>query len=163
MTATNNINENKSCSNPAQQGSITKSTAELHEELRNRILCLSGVSERPDAGIHEDAFFVERTMFMHIHGHDHCNIRLSKADQRRVLAEGKARPHCWVPEAGYVTFNVAREQDLEPVMDLVLISHQHFIGGQNPPRVETNGRSGNRDAGALGRNERGLAQSGAVE
>src|SRR5205809_531857 len=32
----------------------------LHDELRKRILALPDVSERPDAGIYEDAFFVNR-------------------------------------------------------------------------------------------------------
>ena len=42
---------------------------QLHEELRQRILALPGVTERPRAGIHEDAFFVAGKMFMHIHGY----------------------------------------------------------------------------------------------
>ena len=102
------------------------SPAELHEELRRRILALPGVTERPKAGIHEDAFFVGQTMFMHIHGHGHCDIRLSKADQARVLAEGKAHPHRWAPKAGYVTFVVTDEKDLEPAMELIRLSHRYF-------------------------------------
>src|SRR6516162_5153183 len=94
-------------------GIIMKSREELNQELRQRILGLPGVTERPNAGIHEDAFFVGRTMFMHIHGHGHCDIRLSKSDRNRVLAEGKARPHRWAPEAGYVTSVVGSEEDLE--------------------------------------------------
>jgi hypothetical protein len=35
-----------------------KSREELHQELRQRVLGLSGVTERQNAGIHEDAFFV---------------------------------------------------------------------------------------------------------
>ena len=35
-----------------------KSRHELHQELRKGILSLSDVTERQDAGIHEDAFFV---------------------------------------------------------------------------------------------------------
>jgi hypothetical protein len=107
---------------------IMKNRSELHEELRQRILSLPDVTERPDAGIHEDAFFVGRTMFMHIHGHGHCDIRLDKEDQQRVLAEGKGRPHRWAPEAGYVTFKVNTETDLEPAMDLIRMSYQHFSG-----------------------------------
>ena len=42
-----------------------KSPDELHQELRQKILNLSGVTERQDAGIHEDAFFVGGKMFMH--------------------------------------------------------------------------------------------------
>jgi len=105
-----------------------KSPAELNQQLRQRILGLSAVTERPTAGIHEDAFFVGGKMFMHIHGHGHCDIRLALHDQQRVLAEGKARPHRWAPEAGYVTFIVRNEKDLEPAMDLIRMSYHHFAG-----------------------------------
>jgi putative NADH-flavin reductase len=44
-----------------------KVRAELHQELRQRILSLADVTERQNAGIHEDAFFVGGKMFMHIH------------------------------------------------------------------------------------------------
>ena len=113
-----------------------KSRDKLNQELRQTILSLPGVTERQNAGIHEDAFFVGRTMFMHIHGHGHCDIRLSKPDQDRVLTEGKARPHRWAPEAGYVTFIVDHEQDLEPATDLIRMSHHHFAGKQIVFRTE---------------------------
>jgi hypothetical protein len=104
------------------------SREQLHQELRQRILGLPGVTERPNAGIHEDAFFVRGKMFMHIHGHGHCDIRLAKADQERILAEGKARPHRWAPEQGYVTFMTRDEKDLVPAMELIQLSHDHFTG-----------------------------------
>jgi Family of unknown function (DUF5519) len=109
---------------------LMKSRTELRQELRRRILNLPGVTERENAGIHEDAFFVGRTMFMHIHGDGHCDIQLSKADQERVLAEGKARTHRWAPEAGYVTFVVNNEKDLEPAMDLIRMSHRRLPTGK---------------------------------
>ena len=99
---------------------------ELHEQLRQRIRALSGVTERQNAGTHDDVFFVGPTMFMHIHGHGHCDIRLAMADQTRVLAEGKARPHRWAPEQGYVTFIARDEDDLGPAMELIEMSHHHF-------------------------------------
>jgi hypothetical protein len=113
-----------------------RSRAELHQKLRRRILNLPGATERQNAGIHEDAFFVGRTMFMHIHGHGHCDIRLSKSDQERVLAEGEARSHRWAPQAGYVTFVVNNDEDLDRAMDLIRISHGHFSGRQGVPRME---------------------------
>ena len=100
----------------------------FHQELRRRILGLSGVAERPSAGIHEDAFFVRGKMFMHIHAHGHCDIRLAKEDQARVLAQGKARPHRWAPEKGYVTFMARNENDLAPAMELIRMSHDRFAG-----------------------------------
>ena len=113
-----------------------KSQADIHQELRQRILNLPDVTERQNAGIHEDAFFVGRTMFMHIHGHGHWDIRLGKTDQERVLAEGKARPHRWAPEAGYVTVIVHREEDLAPAMDLIGMSHRYFADKQNLSRMQ---------------------------
>ena len=113
-----------------------KSQKELHQKLRQQILNLSGVRERENAGIHEDAFFVGRIMFMHIHSHGHCDIQLSKTDQKRVLAEGKARTHRWAPEAGYVTFVVNDEKDLEPAMDLIRMSYRHFTERQSVPERE---------------------------
>src|SRR5437879_13918424 len=100
-----------------------KSRNELHQELRQRILALSDVTERPNAGIHEDAFFVGGKMFMHIHGHGHCDIRLAKVDQERILAEGKAHPNRWAPEQGDVSFMARDEKDLAPVMELVHMSN----------------------------------------
>jgi hypothetical protein len=105
---------------------MMKSREILHQELRQEILALAGVTERQNAGIHEDAFFVGPTMFMHIHGHGHCDIRLPKEDQERALAEGKARPHRWAPEAGYVTSIVNNEKDLASAMDLIRVSHRYF-------------------------------------
>jgi hypothetical protein len=89
------------------------------------------VTERQNAGIHQDAFFLERTMFMPIHRFGHCDIRLSKRDQARILAEGKARPDRWAPSAGYVTFNVRDENDLAPVMELIRTSHDHFASEEH--------------------------------
>ena len=57
-------------------------------------------------------------------------------DQKRVLAEGKARAHRWAPEAGYVTFIVDDEQDLKPAMDLIRMSHHHFASKQGVLRTE---------------------------
>lgn len=113
-----------------------KTSETLNEELRQSILSLPGVRERQKCGIHEDAFFVGRTMFMHIHGQGHCDIRLSLNDQKRVLAERKARPHRWSPETGYVTFIVKVEADVPHAMELIRLSHQHFFGQDDSPEAK---------------------------
>jgi hypothetical protein len=112
-----------------------RSANELNQQLRQKILALPDVTEKQNAGIHEDAFFVGGTMFMHIHGHGHCDIRLSKPDQEQVLAGGKARSHRWAPEAGYVTFIVDHDDDLESAMELIRLSHGYFAGRQSGVRM----------------------------
>ena len=108
-----------------------KSREELNRELREKILALPGVTERQHAGIHDDAFFAGRTMFMHIHGYGHCDILLPKDIQKNVLGEGKAQPHRWAPEAGYVTFIVRGEKDVESAMELIRASYEFFSDTRN--------------------------------
>jgi hypothetical protein len=61
---------------------------------------------------------------------------LARDDQERVLAEGKARPHRWAPAAGYVTVVVHKEEDLDPAMDLIRMSHHYFAEKQSVQRTE---------------------------
>ena len=75
-------------------------------------------------------------MFMHIHGHGHCDIQLAKDDQERVLAEGRACPHRWAPQAGYVTLIVREEEALEAAMDLIRMSHRYFADKLNLSRMQ---------------------------
>lgn len=70
-------------------------------------------------------------MFMHIHGHSHCDIRLATPDQEWVLAQGKARRHRWAPEQGYVTFVAHDANDLARAMDLIRMSHGYFANNIN--------------------------------
>jgi len=109
-------------------GVIMKSREELNRELRQIILSLPGVTERQNCGIHEDAFFVGRTMFMHVHGLGHCDIRLPIDQQQQALAEGRARPHRWAPEKGYVTAHVKDAATLQVATELIRSSHAHFSG-----------------------------------
>jgi len=115
---------------PDQEKKSYLKVHELHQQLRQRILNLPGVTECQNAGIHEDAFFVGGTMFMHIHSHGHCDIRLAKEDQERTLAERKARPHRWAPEKGYVTFIARDEKDLALAMELIQLSRDYFANGR---------------------------------
>ena len=124
-----------------------KSRKELNEELRQFILSLPGVSERQNCGIHEDAFFVGRSMFMHIHGLGHCDIRLPHERQQQVLADGRARRHPWAPEQGYVTVTVTSAESLHVAIELIRFSHRHFA--ETPAVSESSGRNGAPSIAAL--------------
>ena len=80
-------------------------------------------------------------MFMHIHGHGHCDICLPKDVQERVLAEGKALRHRWAPEKGYVTSIVREEESFATTMELIRISHQHFLNRQKPSEPKMQSRT----------------------
>jgi len=63
--------------------------------------------------------------FMHSHGHDFLDIRLSKEDQERVLQEGKAESHRFAPQAGWITFKIKSEDDIEAAKVIIRLAHNH--------------------------------------
>lgn len=42
-----------------------------------------------------------------------------------MLKEGKAEPHFFAPQAGWVTFRVRSEKDLETAKELILLAHEN--------------------------------------
>jgi len=63
---------------------------------------------------------------MHTHGTLQLDIRLSKQDQERVLEEGKAAPHRFVHhEAGWVTFKIRSERDVEAAKELIRLAYDN--------------------------------------
>jgi len=60
---------------------------------------------------------------MHSHGPAYLDIRLSKEDQERVLREGMAEPHRFAPQAGWVTFRIRSEKDVEVAKEVILLAY----------------------------------------
>ncbi len=70
-------------------------------------------------------FQVHGLEFMHSHGPSHLDIRLSKQDQERMLKEGKAEPHRFAPQAGWVTFRIRSEGDVEAAKELIRLAYDN--------------------------------------
>ncbi len=94
------------------------------KDLKAWILQLVGVTEAPHR-FGGTEFRVQNLEFMHTHGDTHLDIRLSKQDQERVLKEGKAEPHLYAPQAGYVTFRIRSEKDLEAAKELIQLAYNN--------------------------------------
>ena len=62
---------------------------------------------------------------MHTHGTSHLDIRLSKEAQESMLKEGKAEPHRFAPQAGWVTFRIRSEGDVEAAKDLIRLAYDN--------------------------------------
>jgi hypothetical protein len=65
--------------------------------------------------------------FMHFHGQTHLDIRLSKSDQARVLAEGKAEKHLYAPQAGWVTFIIKSGEDIDMAKEIVRLAYNYAL------------------------------------
>ncbi len=94
------------------------------KELKDWILELPEVTEAPHR-FGGTEFRFQNVEFMHSHGPSHLDIRLSKEDQERVLKEGNAEPHLFAPQAGWVTFRIRSEKDLEAAKELVQLAYNN--------------------------------------
>jgi hypothetical protein len=70
-------------------------------------------------------FQVHGLELMHTHGTSHLDIRLSKEDQRKMLEEGEAEPRRFAPQAGWVTFRIRSEGDVEVAKELIRLAHDN--------------------------------------
>lgn len=70
-------------------------------------------------------FQVRGLEFMHTHGTSHLDIRLSKEAQENMLKEGKAEPHRFAPQAGWVTFRIRSEGDVEAAKELIRLAYDN--------------------------------------
>ncbi len=94
------------------------------KEFKDWVLQLPEVAEAPHR-FGGTKFRFQNLEFMHSHGPRHLDIRLSKEDQERMLKEGKAEPHLFAPQAGWVTFLIRSEEDLEAAKELVRLAYDN--------------------------------------
>ncbi len=96
----------------------------MNESLQDWILKLPKVTKAPHR-FGGTEFQVDGLEFMHTHGISHLDIRLSKQDQERMLKEGKADPHRFAPQAGWVTFRIRSERDVEAAKELIRLAYDN--------------------------------------
>lgn len=96
----------------------------MSQSLEEWILRLPDVRKAPHrfGGTEYQAHGLE---FMHSHGPTYLDIRLSKEDQQKMLGEGKAEPHRFAPQAGWVTFRIRSEDDLETAKELIQLAYSN--------------------------------------
>ena len=96
----------------------------MSKSLQDWILQLPNVSKASHrfGGTEYQVYGLE---FMHSHGPSYLDIRLSKEDQERVLKENRAEHHRFAPQAGWVTFRIRSEQDVENVKELIRLAYDN--------------------------------------
>jgi luciferase-like monooxygenase len=94
------------------------------ESLQDWILQLPSVTKAPHR-FGGTEFQVHGLEFMHTHGASHLDIRLSKEDQQKMLEEGKAEPHRFAPQAGWVTFRIRSEGDAEAAKEVIRLAYDN--------------------------------------
>ena len=94
----------------------------MNQSLEEWILKLPNVEKAPHR-FGGTEYQVQGLEFMHSHGPAHLDIRLSKEDQAHVLKEKKAEHHRFAPQAGWVTFRIRSEEDVENAKELIRLAH----------------------------------------
>jgi len=69
-------------------------------------------------------FRVGRRDLGHTHGDLQVDIPFPMEVRNRLIDEGKAEPHHFLPESGWVTFRVRTELDVERAIDLFKLAYQ---------------------------------------
>ena len=96
----------------------------MDESLQDWILQLPNVTKAPHR-FGGTEFQVHGLEFMHSHGASHFDISLSKEDQERMLKEGKAEPHRFAPQAGWVTFRIRSEGDVDAAKEVIRLAYDN--------------------------------------
>jgi hypothetical protein len=96
----------------------------LFEDLKRWILQLPSVTQASHRFVGTE-FQVEGLEFMHSHGPSFLDIRLSKTDKAVALKDGKAIPHRFAPQAGWVSFRIEKAEDLGPAKALILAAYEN--------------------------------------
>ena len=96
----------------------------LFEDLKRWILQLPSVTQASHR-FGGTEFKVEGLEFMHSHGPSFLDIRLSKTEQETALKGGKAIPHRFAPQAGWVSFRIEKAEDLGPAKALILAAYEN--------------------------------------
>ena len=96
----------------------------MSETLENWILQLPNVTKAQHR-FGGTEYQVQGLEFMHSHGHTYLDIRLSKEDQARALREKKAEHHRFAPQAGWVTFRIRSEKDVENAKELIRLAYDN--------------------------------------
>ena len=93
----------------------------MNESIESWILQHPNVTKAPHR-FGGTEYQVQGLEFMHTHGPSYLDIRLSKEDQERVLREKKAEHHRFAPQAGWVTFRIRSESDVENAKELIQLA-----------------------------------------
>ena len=96
----------------------------MSESLEGWILQHQNVTKAPHR-FGGTEYQVEGLEFMHSHGHSYLDIRLSREDQARVLREKKAEHHRFAPQAGWITFRIRSEKDVENAKELIQLAYDN--------------------------------------
>jgi hypothetical protein len=90
------------------------------------------ISQWPYVSVHPHRFAAREFLFGkaevgHIHRGGIVDIPFTRPTREALLAEGLAEEHRWVPNSGWITFRIRREQDSKHALWLMRLSYLRYL------------------------------------
>jgi hypothetical protein len=87
------------------------------ESIRVEVSCWPGVTARPHR-FGGTEFRLDRRELGHVHGDALVDIPFPRAVRDELVAAGRVEPHHILPESGWISFRIRREDDVAKAVDL---------------------------------------------
>ena len=106
------------------------------EKITRTVLSWEGVSTHPHR-FGGTEYHIGRRELGHIHGDHLVDIPFPKRVRDEVVSAGLAGPHHILPESGWVSLHLRREEDLNTAIELLLRSYR--LARRQKDRAISNG------------------------
>jgi hypothetical protein len=73
----------------------------------------------------------------HLHGDRLADIPFPKRVRDELIAAGRARPHHVLPESGWISRWIERDEDAEDVVELFRLSYDRAVAAQVRAKAQT--------------------------
>ncbi|SFE79682.1 hypothetical protein SAMN05216378_4106 [Paenibacillus catalpae] len=97
--------------------------------LTDELLSWSGVTTGPHrfGGIE---FMVNGKEIGHLHGNQLVDLLLPKAKRDEAVSTGKAKVHHILPESGWVSVYLIKEEDIAHALELLRYNYERLVTGE---------------------------------
>jgi hypothetical protein len=73
------------------------------------------------------AFRLGRRELGHLHGDSVADIPFPRVVRNELIAAGRALPHRWAPDSGWITFEIRREEDVDAAIALFRLAYERAL------------------------------------
>jgi hypothetical protein len=63
----------------------------------------------------------------HLHGDEVADVPFPRRVRDRLVADGRAAAHHWLPDSGWVTFRMTRDEDVPQALELLRLSYDRAL------------------------------------
>ena len=94
----------------------------------------------PGVSVHEHRFGglefrVNGREMGHMHGDELADLPLRKDVGKKLIAQGKARPHHFIPQSGWISYYINGAADIPGLIELFRVQYEHMTSYSSKKNV----------------------------